>query len=138
VHNRSFRESLSFAWAGLRWAWQTQKNIRRHALAAVAALILAHVLAFTAEELVLVILTIALVVTVELINTALETAIDLCQPHYHPLAKQAKDVAAAAVLVTALVALIVALFLFGPRLLGVFRADSLSRLLSCGILKGRS
>lgn len=117
---RPFGESLRFAWSGLDWAWQTQGNIRRHTLAAAAALVMAYILALTWVEWALLIVTIAIVITAELINTAVETVIDLCKPSYHPLAKRAKDVAAAAVLVTAIAAVAVGVFLFGPRLLQCF------------------
>jgi len=120
VARRPFSESLRFAWAGLCWAWQTQGNIRRHSVAAVAVLLLTHVLALTFIERALIVLTIALVITAELINTAIEAVIDLHEPCYHPLAKRAKDVAAAAVLVTAMAAVATGVFLFGPRLLQLF------------------
>lgn len=114
---RPFDESFRFAWAGLRWAWQTQGNIRRHTLAAVLALVMAHVLELGPAERALLVLTIAVVITAELMNTAVEAVIDLCKPRYHPLAKRAKDVAAAAVLVAAMAAVAVGVFIFGPPLL---------------------
>jgi undecaprenol kinase len=117
--HRPFSESLRFAWAGLIWAWQTQGNIRRHTLAAIMALMLAQVLALSWVKQALLVLTITMVITAELMNTAVETVIDLCNPCYHPLAKRAKDVAAAAVLVAALAAVAVGVFLFVPPLLFV-------------------
>ena len=63
------------------------------------------------------VLTIALVLVVEAVNTALETLCDLVSPSYHPLVKRAKDVAAAAVLLAALAAVAIAALLFVPRLL---------------------
>ncbi|NLG86215.1 MAG: diacylglycerol kinase family protein [Firmicutes bacterium] len=117
---RPFTDSLYFALSGLVWAWQTQGNVRRHTVAAVVAVALAHLLALSLFERALIILTIALVIATELVNTAIEAIIDLCNPYYHPLAKRAKDVAAAAVLVTALAAVAVGLWLFGPPLSQLF------------------
>ena len=94
--------------------------MRRHAVAAGTALVLAHFLALSLAERALIALTIAVVIAAELVNTAVEAVIDLCKPHYHPLAKRAKDVAAAAVLVAALTAAVVGLYLFGPPLLQLF------------------
>lgn len=117
---RSFNESLRFAWAGLAWAWRTQGNIRRHAAAAAAALGLAWWLKVPPGEQALVVLTIGLVIVAELINTAVEATVDLYRRSYHPLAGTAKDVAAAAVLVAALVAVVVGLIVFGPPLVRLF------------------
>ncbi|BCV25634.1 diacylglycerol kinase [Gelria sp. Kuro-4] len=114
---RAFRESLRYAWAGLAWTWRTQGNLRRHTLAAAAALAVAAWLKVPPGQQALVVLTIALVVVSELINTAVEATVDLCRRSYHPLAGRAKDVAAAAVLVAALAAVVVGLIVFGPPLM---------------------
>jgi diacylglycerol kinase len=125
VSRRPFLESIYFAWAGLRWAWQTQGNMRRHIAVAIAVLILARICAFSPEKQVLILLTVTLVITAELMNTAVEALIDVCVPRYHPLAKRAKDVAAAAVLVTAIAAGAVGFFLFGSYLLQFLSAGNL-------------
>jgi diacylglycerol kinase len=62
------------------------------------------------------ILTIAMVWTAEFLNTALEAVVDLASPHHHPLAKVGKDVGAAAVLITALSAVIIGILILGPPL----------------------
>ena len=69
----------------------------------------------TIEWLVLVV-TITVVLTTEALNTVLEKVVDLYQPDRHPIARDAKDLAAAAVLVASTGALIVGVILFGPRL----------------------
>jgi len=79
--------------------------------------LLALVLGWWLEiNLVEILLLIALVLSIELMNTALEAAIDLVSPNYHPLAKAAKDIAAASVLITSLFATIIGLILFLPPL----------------------
>lgn len=86
---------------GIAHAWRTQRNFR---IQVVIALVAVGVLAFLRAHLVyltIVALTIALVLGLELLNTALEALVDLASPERHPLAKAAKDAAAAAVLVAA-------------------------------------
>jgi diacylglycerol kinase (ATP) len=71
------------------------------------------------DEWLALVLTIALVLAAEGFNTAVEAAVDLASPFYHPLAKIAKDVAAGTVLLTAIASVIVGLILFLPRLLSL-------------------
>ena len=66
------------------------------------------------------VLTIGLVISCELVNTAIEAVVDLVTEEYHPLAKVAKDTAAAAVLIFAFVAVIVGLIIFVPKILLLF------------------
>jgi diacylglycerol kinase len=79
------------------------------------------VLRLNPAEMALIVLTIALVLIVEAMNTALEAACDLASPGYHPLVKRAKDVSAAAVLIAAVAAVAIAVLLFGPRLANLVR-----------------
>ncbi len=65
----------------------------------------------------LIILVIGLVISAEILNTAIEIMVDIYCPFYHPLAKISKDVGAAAVLFTALISVLVGLFIFIPHLL---------------------
>jgi diacylglycerol kinase len=109
--------SFGYAFEGLATMVRTQPNFWVHLAAAVVALGLGVVLHLTAIELALIVLTIALVLTVECVNTALETACDLVSPEFHPLVKRAKDVSAAAVLISAIASVAIAALLFGPHLL---------------------
>jgi diacylglycerol kinase len=87
--------------------------VRIHAVLAAAAVLAGALLRLSPLEWAAVAFAVALVLTAELLNTALEAVVDLASPAEHPLAKRAKDVAAAAVLVAALGALaIVALVLW--------------------------
>jgi diacylglycerol kinase len=108
--------SFGYAFAGLASLWRTQPNFKIHLVAGVLALGLGVALKLSAAELALVVLTCALVLVVEALNTCLETMCDLISPTYHPLIKKAKDVGAAAVLIAALAAVGVAALLFLPRL----------------------
>ncbi|MGI9950806.1 diacylglycerol kinase family protein [Moorellaceae bacterium AZ2] len=105
------------AFTGLLFALRTQSNMAIHLSAAAAALGLAYYLQVRDWEWVALILTITLVLAAEIFNTALEAAVNLYSPQYHPLARVAKDVAAGAVLVAALGAVIVGLLIFLPKLL---------------------
>jgi diacylglycerol kinase (ATP) len=112
--------SFQYAGNGLTYALRTQRNFRIHSLASLMVLLLAGLLRLPAVEWAILGLTCGAVLTLELINTALEAVVDLTvQQTYHELAKVAKDCAAAAVLVAALVAVWVALFLLVPPLLDV-------------------
>jgi undecaprenol kinase/diacylglycerol kinase (ATP) len=65
-------------------------------------------------EWIILVISIALVMAMEMVNTAIEAIVDLVSPNYHPLAKVAKDVAAGCVLVTAIASVIVGVLLFYP------------------------
>ncbi|ADI13579.1 diacylglycerol kinase [Truepera radiovictrix DSM 17093] len=93
--------------------WRTEGNFRIQVLG--AALALGVGLAVGAE-LVPLFLVCALVLALELVNSALESTLDLVSPEFHPLVKRAKDAAAGAVLVAALFAVLVGLWVLGPPL----------------------
>lgn len=95
---------------------QTQKNAWIHAVAAAAVVLLGLALRLSRVELAILLLTIGIVWIAETINTSLESIVDLASPDVHPLAKTGKDVAAAAVLVAAMMAVAVGLVILGPPL----------------------
>ena len=112
--------SFGYAFRGIWYAARTQRNVRIHLVAAALALGLGLLLGLPTAELAIVVLCIALVIAAEAANTALELLADAAVPAWHPLVKHAKDVAAGAVLVTAIGAAVVAGLLFGPRLARIF------------------
>lgn len=108
--------SLEFAIAGFAYMLRHQKNARI-LLAATAIVIPAAVaLGINVQQWAILILTIGSVWVTEFINAAIEAAVNLSVSDIHPMAKVAKDVAAAAVLITVIVAIIVGLLIFGPPL----------------------
>ena len=109
--------SFRHAGRGFAWAVSSQANVRVHLVAAAVVLVAAILLRFTAIEIVAVVLSMALVVGAELFNTTLEVLIDYAWPEHHPMIGRAKDVAASAVLVTAVGAAIVGVLLFGRHIL---------------------
>ncbi|NJK40442.1 MAG: diacylglycerol kinase family protein [Acaryochloridaceae cyanobacterium SU_2_1] len=115
--------SFRYAGAGLSYTFSTQRNFRIHTLIGSIGLSLGLLLHLQSVELAVIALTSGLVLVMELLNTALEAVVDLTvERTYHELAKIAKDCAAAAVLVSAIAALVIASFLLLPPL---FQALSL-------------
>lgn len=113
----------SFQWAlcGIGHTIRTQLNMKIHLLAAVLVTAVSLFLRIPPAELAVLAVTIFMVLVAEMFNTALETVVDLVSPEQHRMAKIAKDVAAGAVLVTALNSLVVAYLLIWPRLDGLLR-----------------
>lgn len=110
--------SFLYAWQGMAYGWRTQRNFRIHGIASAGVMGLGLAMQLPLVELAILGLTCGAVLTLELLNTALEAVVDLTvQQTYHELAKIAKDCAAAAVLISALVAVWVALCLVVPPLL---------------------
>ena len=119
------RHSLLKSWAvsveGLVTAIRTERNVALTFGAAVLAVIIAALLRVTLFEWVIVVLCIGLVITTELVNTAIESVTDLAiGEEIHPLAKMAKDTASAATLIASATSLIIAVLVFGPYLLELF------------------
>jgi len=109
--------SFKYAWAGVSYALQTQRNFRVHVIIGSLAVGLALFLKLNSVEIAVIGLTIGAVLAMELLNTAIESVVDLTvKQTYHELARIAKDCAAAAVLISALVAILVAGFLILPKL----------------------
>ena len=109
--------SFKYAWAGITYSFKTQRNFRIHVCVCAVAIALSVILHLSSVEIAIIAITSGLVLTLELLNTALESLVDLTvKQTYHELAKIAKDCAAGAVLVSALVSLIVGAILILPPL----------------------
>ena len=109
---RSFR----CAFAGWWYVLRTQRNVWIHTTASVMVILLGLWLRLPARDWAVLVLTIAMVWTSEFINTALEAAVDLASPRQNHLARIAKDVSAAAVLIAALSSILIGLLILGPPL----------------------
>ena len=112
--------SFKYAVAGIYFMLRTQRNMRIHVASGFAIFMLALYLQLPRLELALIAVVSSLVVICEMFNTAIENAVDLATHRRHPLAKAAKDVAAAAVLAAAVNAILVGVILLGPPLLKRF------------------
>lgn len=117
IPKSNFWRSFLFAGQGVWHAVRHQRNMRVHLAAAVAAVVAGLVLKISAVDWACVLLAIGLVLTAEMLNTVVESLVDLYTDEYHPLAKIAKDTAAGAVLISSAAALGVGIAVFAPRVL---------------------
>lgn len=111
-----FLRSLRYAITGLAEAVRSQRNAKIQLAIGILAAIAGVVVGLDALRWAILILTMGLVLASEIMNTAVEAAVDLTTTEIHPLARQAKDAAAGAVLCTAVTAILVGVCLFGPPL----------------------
>ncbi|MAT95753.1 MAG: diacylglycerol kinase [Anaerolineaceae bacterium] len=114
MYNRA--KSFQYAFDGWWFVLRTQHNAWIHAVITVAVVVVGLWLRLPLRDWAVLILTFMAVWMAEFMNTAIEAVVDMTMPDVHPLAKVAKDVAAAAVLVGALGAVLVGLLLLGPPL----------------------
>ncbi|WP_379138182.1 diacylglycerol kinase family protein [Paenibacillus sp. sgz500958] len=112
VGHKKFWHSFRFAAHGIASAFKSELNMKVHSGLAVVVLLLAALFRLPASSWMFLMLAITLVLTAELLNTAVESVVDLTSPEVHPLAKKAKDTAAGAVLLTAAFALITGIYVF--------------------------
>jgi diacylglycerol kinase (ATP) len=111
--------AFRYAFTGLWYLLSTQRNAKIEAVLGLMAVALGVVLGLDHYEWLALVVTIAMVLVAEGVNTAVEAAVDLAAPDYHPLAKIAKDVGAGTVLVTAIASGVVGLIVFVPHLLPI-------------------
>jgi diacylglycerol kinase (ATP) len=117
IVSTSRQASLSYALGGWLYMLRWQKNTRIQAVASIAVLALAAWLQVDAVRWAILILTMTVVWMAEFLNAAVEAVVNLASEQLHPMAKVAKDVAAAAVLLGAVASVLVGLLLLGPPLL---------------------
>lgn len=111
---------IKFAVRGILETIRTERNARIHLVCAAVVILAGCFFRVSKNEWLVLMLTISAVITAEVINTAVESTVDLYTSRYHPLAEKAKNAAAGAVLVTAIGAVVVGLIIFGPKLWGLF------------------
>lgn len=109
---RRFFKSFKYAFKGVTSSILYERNMRIHMCAAFYVLIFMQFYDLSASEKAIIFLTIGSVISLEIINTAIEAVVDLCSPDYHPLAKKAKDLSAGAVLISAVISVLVAFEFF--------------------------
>ncbi len=112
--------SFKYASDGIKAAVKYEPNFRIHLFVAYFVLLAAILLQVSVAEWSILIFTITFVLVTELINTAIEKLVDLVMPDYHEKAKIAKDVCAAAVLITAFAAIFIGVSIFLPKLISLF------------------
>jgi diacylglycerol kinase (ATP) len=114
--------SFKYAFRGLKVMIVSQHNAWIHAVATVVAVLVSFYFHLTRAEWCWIILAIISVWTAEAFNTAFEFLTDVASPEFHPLAEKAKDVAAGAVLITAIGSVLIGIVVFGPYVLSTFRS----------------
>ena len=113
--------SFKFAFDGLLFLLKNEHNSRIHLLAAIAVIILGIIVKLNQIEWALMTIVIGLVFLAELLNSAIETLADLINPEWNELIKRAKDYSAAAVLISAIMAMIAGGLIFIPKLLALIQ-----------------
>ena len=111
--------SVRFALRGIRWMLLSQHNAWIHAAATLVAVTAGAIFRIDAHEWLVIVLALMAVWTAEALNTAFEALCDVASPDFHPSVERAKDVAAGAVLISAIGSVLVAVLIFGPRLAGL-------------------
>jgi diacylglycerol kinase len=108
-------ESFKHAIRGIRMVLSTEKNMQIHLIFVILVVFFGLLFSISRLEWMICLLAFGLVMGAEMLNTAIETVVDLVSPEYHQLAGKAKDIAAGAVLVASVFAAIAGLIIFVPR-----------------------
>ena len=116
---RSFLTSLMDCINGLEFVITNEENFRREIIIGIITIILSYILKISQTEYIIVLIMIALVLTSEVINTAIEKTVDLYTNKYNETAKIAKDVSAFAVLLMSIFALIIGIIIFGSTIINI-------------------
>jgi diacylglycerol kinase len=109
-------KSFGYAIKGMYIALKEQQNMRIHLLAILVVTLAGIYLGLSAIEWGIIALTMGLVISTEMMNSAIESLVDLVSPEYNEKAGKIKDVAAGAVLVAAIIATVVAIYIFGNKI----------------------
>lgn len=112
--------SFKFGFEGIAAAAAKERNVQIHLAISVIVTLSGFIFSINKYEWIAIILSIGGMVSMEMINTAIERTVDMYTKEYHPLAKQAKDIAAGAVLVFAIASVMIGIIIFLPRILAWF------------------
>ena len=113
---RKFVESMGNALRGMRFLFRTQRNVVIHFFFGILAILVGIALSITTVEMIILILVISSVIVLEFVNTAIEEVVNMLLIHRKMRAMVAKDIAAAAVLISSITAVIVGILIFAPRI----------------------
>lgn len=114
---KRFLRTFKFSMQGLAYAYKNEQSMLTHAIGSVLIIILGFIANLTFVEWAIVFISLSVILASELINTAIEAAVDLCTLEIHPLAKIAKDCGSAATFVLTMVSVVIGLFIFIPHFL---------------------
>lgn len=114
--NKNFGAALKHSLDGIKYIFQTERNLRIQLVCAILAILVGIFLKLTSAEWILLCITIGIVLLAEMMNTAIEMVLDLYSEEYNESIKRAKDIASGAVLLTAILSVIVGCILFLPKI----------------------
>lgn len=116
------RKTFGYAFEGILTGIRKERNMRIHTVAMILVVFFGTVLGLSATEWCICLVLFGLVMALELVNTAVEAVVDLVTEERKPLAKIAKDTAAGAVLIAAIMAAVIGCIIFLPKILGFAEA----------------
>ncbi len=116
---KKFLLSFTYPVKGLKYAYRNEQNLAVDVGMALIVIIFGFIFRIETWEWAVLVITVGIVLALELVNTAIEAVVDLVTEEYHPLAKVAKDTSAAAVFVFAIVAVVVGIIIFLPRIISL-------------------
>lgn len=108
-------KSFGYAGRGIKIVFGSEPNMKIHIFVAMLVILCGFVFKINITEWILCFLCIGLVFSAEMINTAIENVVDLASPEHHELAGKAKDIAAGAVLICAIISVVIGLLIFVPK-----------------------
>lgn len=115
-----FLKSIKYSLDGLYYAYRYEQSLWLHGLVTILAVIMGFIFKISLSEWAIIFIALGAILALELINTAIEAAVDLTTTEIHPLAKIAKDCGSAASFVMSIVSIVISMFVFGPYLLKLF------------------
>lgn len=115
---RQLKNSIAYAWRGLRYALKHEQNFRLEVLVAIAVILLGIFLRLSNVRFIVLLMLITLVLVLELLNTFFERMVDFVSPRVHGYAAMLKDVLAAAVLMASVGAVAIGILIFWPNVVG--------------------
>lgn len=121
MKNKKIINSFKYAFQGIFSAFKTERNMKIHVAFMILVIIAGIVLKISLIEWLICVLCFALVISAELFNTAIELVVDLASPGIHEKAKLSKDIAAGAVLITAIGSAIIGLIIFIPKIIELIK-----------------
>lgn len=116
IKRKKLMNSFKYAFEGIISAFKTEQNLKIHFFIVILVIIAGIILKINLIEWLICIILFGFVITTELINTAIETTVDIAMPQKNEKAKLAKDVAAGAVVISAITAIIIGMIIFIPRI----------------------
>lgn len=120
MKNKKLINSFKFAFKGIGSCIRSERNMKIHFTMMILVVLLGIILNISMWEWIICFILFGLVISLEMVNTAIETVVDLVSPTFNEQAGRAKDIAAGAVLVNAIVAFIIGLIIFLPKVVGLF------------------